>query len=656
MTFYEFTKIAFMRIVTARRISQIFFFVLFLWFSIVSTLGEQWWQLRGWPVNWLIQLDPLVGLGTLLATGSLYAGLLWGLMTVVLTLVLGRYFCGWLCPFGALHQFVGWLANRGRNASTMIAANRYHRGQGIKYALLVFLLGAAAGELIGRLLGLPAASPAPAVGLVVILLLMGTVIHYLRTISGIRWVTGVLTVAIVWLLLGLFTDGSRWLATSLQTGLLDPIPLFYRSVNLTLLPLVDGRLVSLSATSRIYPGVLAIGAIFWAAVFLNLLIPRFYCRFVCPLGALFGLLGKNAIWRVGQKADGCTACGACDRYCEGGCQPATIIRSTECVLCMNCQEGCRHDVMGYHLHPSAAGEVSLPDISKRELVATLASGLAVVPLVRLTGMTGNAWNPAVIRPPGSLPEAAFLQRCIKCGQCMRVCPTNVIHPAGLQAGIEGIWTPMLNFRMGTSGCQHGCIACGNLCPTAAIRPITLNERLGKGDFSSRGAIRTGMAFVDRGRCLPWAMDRPCIVCQENCPVSPKAIFTRSEFKPVRLDGELRFHGMSDNRMLVDGPAMPADRFATGDYFLALDSSHGLPPARITAIGPGGLTLADDALANVARKGDRISLLVRLQLPVVDPSHCIGCGVCEHECPVKGRRAIRVTAENETRERDHRMLL
>jgi hypothetical protein len=47
-----------MRIVTARRISQIFFFLLFLWFCIVSTLGEQWWQLRGWPVNWLIQLDP----------------------------------------------------------------------------------------------------------------------------------------------------------------------------------------------------------------------------------------------------------------------------------------------------------------------------------------------------------------------------------------------------------------------------------------------------------------------------------------------------------------------------------------------------------------------------------------------------------------------
>jgi polyferredoxin len=645
-----------MRIVTARRISQTFFFLLFLWFCIVSTLGEQWWQLRGWPVNWLIQLDPLVGLATLLTTGTLYAGLLWGLVTVILTILLGRFFCGWLCPFGALHQTVGWLANRGRRASVMIAANRYRRGQGIKFLILVLLLGTAAGDLLRRLLNTPVYSPAVAIGIVVVLLLIGTVVHYTKTISGVRWVTGVAAVAVGWIVLGLFTDGSRLLAASLQIGLLDPIPLFYRSVNLTLLPLVDGRLVSLSAASRLYPGTFAMGVIFWAAVFLNLVVPRFYCRFVCPLGALFGILGKNALWRVGQKADGCTACGACDRHCEGGCEPATVIRTAECVLCLNCLAECRHEVMGYHHHASAAGEIAVPDISKREFVAALATGVAAVPLAGLAGMSGDAWNPAVVRPPGSLPEAQFLQRCIKCGQCMRICPTNVIHPAGLQAGIAGIWTPMLNFRMGTSGCQQGCIACGNLCPTAAIRPISIDERLGKGDFEPTGPIRIGMAFVDRGRCLPWAMDRPCIVCQENCPVSPKAIFTRIEFRPVRLDGDLRLRSLKGNRLTFDGPALPADRFATGDYFVSIVGNRTTAPVRIADIGPGGLTLADPSFTASAAGGDRMILLVRLQQPYVDPARCIGCGVCEHECPVKGRRAIRVTAENETRERRHRLLL
>ncbi len=645
-----------MRIVTARRASQIFFFSLFMWFCMVATLGEQWWQLRGWPVNWLIQLDPLVGLATILSTGTLYAGLLWGLLTVVLTIVLGRFFCGWICPFGTLHQVVGWLVNRGRRASAMIAANRYRPAQGIKYALLAFLLSASAGDLLGRLLQLPMQAPAAAVGVVLVLLLLGTVIHYLKKVSGIRWVSLVVVASLTWLMIGLLTDGSRLLVASLQTGLLDPIPLFYRSVNLALLPLADGRIASLSPTSRLYPGVVAIGALFWAAVFFNLVIPRFYCRFVCPLGALLGVLSKNALWRVGQKADGCTACGACDRFCEGGCEPSTEIRTAECVLCLNCIDDCRHGVMGYHPYPSAAGEQSTPDLSRRQLVASLATGLAAAPLARLAGMTGSAWNPAVVRPPGSLPEAAFLRRCIKCGQCMRVCPTNVIHPAGLQAGIEGIWTPVLDFRMGSSGCQHGCIACGNLCPTAAIRPISLEERLGKGDFAPQGPLRIGMAFVDRGRCLPWAMDRPCIVCQENCPVSPKAIFTRYEFRPVHPGVTLRFQGMADDRLMFDGASLPAEQFATGDYFLALDRNRSLPPARIIDIGSGGINLAANSWVGAARKEDRLTLLVRLQLPFVDPAHCIGCGVCEHECPVKGRRAIRVTAENETREKAHRLLL
>jgi ferredoxin len=239
---------------------------------------------------------------------------------------------------------------------------------------------------------------------------------------------------------------------------------------------------------------------------------------------------------------------------------------------------------------------------------------------------------------------------------MRVCPTNVIHPAGLVAGLEGIWTPVLNFRIGTSGCQYGCIACGNLCPTAAIRPLSVEERLGTGTYADRGPIRIGTAFVDRGRCLPWAMDRPCIVCQENCPVSPKAIFTREEYRPIPLSGVLQFDRLEGNQITISGVPLPADRYATGDYFLAVGGPAGAPPARIVQTGPNSITVAETPFAQTAVRGDPVSVLVHLQLPFVDPSRCIGCGVCEHECPVKGKRAIRVTAENETRDRRHRLIL
>ena len=104
-----------MRIVTVRRISQVFFLAVFLWFCVTATLGAAWYQLRGWPINWLLDLDPLTALATVLATGTLYATLAWALVTLVLTLFVGRFFCGFACPLGTLHQFTGWLGRLGHS-------------------------------------------------------------------------------------------------------------------------------------------------------------------------------------------------------------------------------------------------------------------------------------------------------------------------------------------------------------------------------------------------------------------------------------------------------------------------------------------------------------------------------------------------------------
>ena len=525
-----------MRITTTRRISQVFFLALFLWFCVATTLGDRWWELRGWPVNWILQLDPLVALGTLLTTRTLYAGLIWSVATVVLTLVLGRFFCGWLCPFGTLHQFIGWLGRRRRRLAEQAKLNAYRPAQSIKYYLLLALLGLAGWQVI--------------------------------------------------------RPQSPLLQTSLQTGLLDPIPLMHRSVNLVVGALADPR-------PRAYDGAWLIGLLFFGALALNLVIPRFYCRFLCPLGALFGFLSRWSVWRIAKTTKGCIDCGLCSRHCEGGCEPEGRLRWSECLLCGNCLTPCRDDLMVYRTAPSAAGEEPGPAVSRRAFLLSAGAGLAAGPALRIGRTTGINWRSGVIRPPGALAEADFLARCIKCGQCMRVCPTNVLQPALLQSGIEGLWTPVLNFRIGTSGCQPDCVACGHLCPTAAIRPLLPEEKRGRGEFAERGPVRLGLAFIDRGRCLPWAMGTPCIVCQEVCPVTPKAIRVREVLEPVR-EGATR---------------------GAGDL---------VQPA-----GGGPLQ-------------------VRLQQPYVDPDLCIGCGICEHECPVSGLRAIRVGAENESRDPEHRI--
>jgi polyferredoxin len=647
-----------MNIVTTRRICQGFFFVLFLWFCVVSTLGDQWWQLRGWPVNWLIQLDPLVGLATLLSTRTVYAGLLWGLLTIVLTIILGRYFCGWICPFGSIHQFIGFLAKRKRSIPEKIKINRYHPGQSIKYWILIFLLTVSVLELAIDLFRLPETHRL-FFGILMLTVLTWLILYAMRRTPANLKKRGFVFVILVavWLLLSTLFKGYQTSAASLQIGLLDPIPLVYRSMNLVILPLVDRSSVSISTIPRIYDGTWLIATIFLSAVILNLAVPRFYCRFICPTGAMLGILSRIAIWRVGKTKNECTDCHLCEKNCEGACSPTSQIRINECILCMNCLNECRHDLMTYQIVPSASGEILAPDLSRRQFLASAVSGAAAIPMVRISDNLGGNWDPALVRPPGALPEKAFLSRCIKCGQCMRICPTNVIHPAGLQGGLEGLWTPVLNFRTGTSGCQFNCIACGNLCPTAAIRPISIDERLGRNQYAEQGPIKIGTAFVDRGRCLPWAMERPCIVCQENCPVSPKAIRTREVFNTMDTGSNL-FVAKADTLYIEFQNTVPAmNQFATGDYYTLVIPSPDHRQRRIISSWERGLRIADGLpFESPPMPGSRVEIHIRLQQPYVDPKHCIGCGVCEHECPVPGKRAIRVTADNESRTPEHALLL
>lgn len=579
-----------MKIVTVRRISQVFFLLLFLWFCMVSTFGTEFWQIRGWPVNWFLNLDPLVAIGTILTTHTLYRGLLWALVTVILTMIFGRFFCGWVCPFGTLHQFFGWLGNMKRKAVDIIARNRYRKAQNIKYLFLFAFLFMALIPLNE--------------------------------------------------------------SVSLQTGLLDPIPFVYRSVNISLLPVADNVFNFISVTPRQYDFAWLIGGLFLLALFLNFTIPRFYCRFICPLGALLGILGRFSVWRIGKTQHTCSDCKQCDKVCEGACEPSDKIRIPECVLCFNCLSVCPDRVLRYGTGESKAGEIASSGITRRGFLGSFLTGILALPMIRLGGKIGTNWYYKVIRPPGALPEAQFLQRCIKCGQCMRICPTNIIVPGGLNGGLENLWTPALNFRSGTSGCQLNCTACGFICPTAAIRPITISEKLGLNEYAEKGPIRLGTAFVDRSRCLPWAMNTPCIVCQENCPVTPKAIYVKEFYETVR-EGIYKVKNNRGALIGLQGPKVEPQKYATGDYFCLIKGQrHRITDNTEDTIR---LEIAQEDMGDI-NVLEAMEIQIRLQAPLVDVQRCIGCGTCEHECPVSGLRAIRVSAENETRNREHSLVL
>lgn len=583
-----------MKIINARRMSQFFFFALFMWFCVVATVGSQFHQLNGWPVNMFLYLDPLVAISTILSTHSLYAPLLLSLATIITTLLLGRIFCGFVCPFGALHQFVGYLANRKRKVAKKIDLNKYRNAQKIKYYILVILL-------------ITAAVPA---------------------------------------------------LNSLQIGLLDPIPLITRTFNIALLPIADNPANTISINDRNYEFVALIGIVFLAAVFMNLYIPRFFCRFVCPLGALLALFSKFSFFRIGKRSKSCPSCKLCERNCEGACHPAGNIYLSECVSCFNCLDDCKHDLITYKpAHPLGPVPAKSPDLNRRGLVLSAVTAITAIPFVRLAAKNTVNYSPSLIRPPGSLDEQRFLERCLKCGQCMRVCPTNVIQPAGLEHGFEALWTPTLNNRIGTSGCQLNCTECGNICPTAAIRPISIDEKIGRGKFEEKGPIKMGTAFVDRSRCLVWAFDKPCLVCQENCPVSPKAITTVEEYRTVNKN-TLTITDFSEKTVQISPADLEPEKYSAGDYFLAVNTDNGTTQReKITANTEEIVNLADTnaSFLSYLQRGKPVNIQLHLSKPVVDINKCIGCGVCEHECPVTGKRAIRVTAEGESRNKERKLL-
>jgi len=462
----------------ARRVCQTLFFLLFVWLLLATFYhgvvdeGGVAGDTIPYPVSIFLQFDPLAALATLLAAGSLYEDLLWSLIIIVATIFMGRLFCGWLCPLGALNQFVSWTNPR-EGLSRRIARCKPGGHQKVKYVFLAFFLGAA--------------------------------------LFGV-----------------------------LQVGLLDPICFLIRSLGLSILPAIDGAVRTLldlapadseaartghrllddyflgPRAMRFHAGWI-VGLLFLIVLYLNRVKPRFFCRVLCPLGALLGILSRFSLLTLRKDGALCNDCGICTASCQGGASPegGSDWRTAECVMCFNCTAGCPQDALGFGFFAQVGERDGRTALSRRGFIASALAGVAFGPLSRSTSGPPNDIEPTLIRPPGSCDEEAFLARCVKCGQCMKVCPNSAIHPASLQGGIEGVWTPVIIPRIGY--CEPSCTLCSQVCPTGAIRAFSAADK-------ESHRVDIGTAVIDVSLCLPWARGTPCMVCEEFCPVSPKAIW------------------------------------------------------------------------------------------------------------------------------------
>ena len=472
----------------ARCLSQIVFFSLFLFLLLRTefrgSLHASGNEIRlPYPVQLFFQFDPLVTLSNALSSRALYRGLLWSLVVLLPTMLLGRFFCGWICPLGSIHHFFSSLKSEGKRGKQLIESNRYKRWQTTKYYLLVAALIAAvlSTGVVGWLD--PFSLLVRSLALSILPGLNYAVSAGLRVLEHSRWGNGLEGNVLNFLLGG-------WLLNFKQ-------PYFRQGIWL--------------------------GIIFIFLLALNFRVTRFWCRALCPLGALLGIVSRWSILGLVKSPESCEDCNRCLLRCQAGDDPIGGVpwRQAECHLCLNCVDECPEHGLQFKFFP-VQKSIGV-NLQRRKVLTGLAAGAAVVPLLRSTPGFAVERHERLLRPPGALDEGDFLSRCIRCGECMKVCPNNALHPALNEAGLEGLWTPVLVPRIGY--CESSCVLCSQVCPTGAIWEITAKEKGWEARVTSDAKpISLGTAFLDRGRCLPWAMATPCIVCEEWCPTSPKAIY------------------------------------------------------------------------------------------------------------------------------------
>jgi MauM/NapG family ferredoxin protein len=447
-----------------------------------------------------------------LASRTVYLPLLIlaGTITVI-TLVFGRVFCGFICPLGALIDFSDKNLFRKKRIKNITAASRAHN---FKYAIL---LGLFVSALFGSLLPL--------------------------FMDPISITTRVFTLAINTL--------TAIIANQARASLSPAFPwlgLEHLRYETIIIPLYYGIIGS----------VILAGSILLAGIFDR----RFWCQYVCPTGAMLGFLGRFSLFRRKARTELCNNCASCSAVCPTHAISSDGVntKTPECIVCGNCsamKKGCSR----FGFFRISRQETDGVNLKRRQALAGIAGGLLIVPALGANASKKRDDDGRVVRPPGSIPESEFLARCISCGACMKVCPTNAIHPCTFKNGFQRLYTPKIVARIG--GCEEKCHICGYVCPTGAIRNLSYEEKR---------FAKIGTAVINRHRCLAWEQNKECVVCDEICPynaITPKIVQTTTgPFKVPIVDEDLCIGcGMCEQHCpITDNAAIVVYRFGENRRF------------------------------------------------------------------------------------------
>jgi len=506
--------------VRARRITQL----LFLTFFIILFLKARFPYDDSLSSDLLLRFSPLLPLFDFIDNFSL-SWLFWpALIIIALTIFLGRFFCGWICPLGTTIDISSKVLISPSNKLSIKFDNlRY-----LKFGILI--------------------------ASVILAFFSVNLWGYFDPLSIFN---RVLTTVIY--PLGTLITETVLLQSSEVSFLEDPVYWVYDLYKEIIMP----------ENQAFVQQVFWITALFCIILGLEKLSRRFWCRYLCPAGAWLGFLSQLRFYEriVGEI---CPVCNKCQIECKMNAIPEGDISLTskiECIECFNCGALCPPKKKSITYRWRWKPYHTPLDVTRRQFITTSAASIVTLGMLSI-GLNDRKNKERRIRPPGSLPEDEFLNKCIRCLECVRICQSNghCLQPDSIHNTALELWAPVAQMREGY--CEYNCNLCGLVCPTEAILPLAL-------DVKQKTPM--GMAYFDKNLCIPFAQNKDCIVCEEHCPTPDKAI--KFELKEIILpDGTIKI----------------------------------------------------------------------VKYPYVVRELCIGCGICEHKCPIPGDPGIFVNTDNELR--------
>ena len=224
---------------------------------------------------------------------------------------------------------------------------------------------------------------------------------------------------------------------------------------------------------------------------------RIFCTTICPAGTILGLCSKFGYKKMYISEDICKGCGQCEKECPTGAivSKEKYLDNERCIRCMRCVAKCPGQGILF-----GKKEEKIEFIPSRRSFITAGVVLAAAAGVLSKGKEAagaiiDAFKKRPICPPGAGSVERFVQKCTNCGLCVEHCKGKVLKKPDFEY-------ETVHVDFGEGKCEFDCKNCSDICPTGAIKKMTLEQKQN---------CRIGLVKLDYEKCTK------CGLCTHICP-------------------------------------------------------------------------------------------------------------------------------------------